>query len=130
MQTPTDAGVPAERSPDRINAGSPRHTRCSILAMATGSFVRRASLGSVIALATLLAVPSASARLAPLFVTVDARVPVRVQIALAPSHALPCDSSDNTMVFDGMVAPGVGLRNLSTSVRQPMREFTEQLRRS
>jgi hypothetical protein len=77
--------------------------------MATGSFVRRASLGSVIALATLLAVPSASARLAPLFVTVDARVPVRVQIALAPSHALPCDSSDNTMVFDGMVAPGVGL---------------------
>jgi len=57
----------------------------------------------------LAAIPSANARPAPLFVTVDARVPVRVQIALAPSHALPCDSSDNTMVFDGMVTPGVGL---------------------
>ncbi len=80
-----------------------------MLTVATESFVRRAFLALMIALATLLGVLSASARIAPLFVTVDARVPVRVQIALSPSHALPCDSSDNTMVFDGMVAPGVGL---------------------
>jgi hypothetical protein len=80
-----------------------------VLDVAIENSARRAILGSMIALATLLAIPSANARPAPLFVTVDARVPVRVQIALAPSHALPCDSSDNTMVFDGMVTPGVGL---------------------
>jgi hypothetical protein len=80
-----------------------------VLDVAIENSARRAILGSMIALATLLAIPSANARPAPLFVTVDARVPVRVQIALATSHALPCDSSDNTMVFDGMVTPGVGL---------------------
>ena len=61
------------------------------------------------ALATMLVALSASGRPRALIVTVDARVPVRVQIALSPSHALPCDWSDNTMLFDGMVDPPAGL---------------------
>jgi hypothetical protein len=37
--------------------------------------------------------------------SVNADVPVRLQVALSPSGALPCDSSDNEMVYDGMIDP-------------------------
>jgi hypothetical protein len=60
-------------------------------------------------LAVLPAGGDAAARPAPVIVAVDAGTPIRVQIALAPEHALPCDASENTMVFDGMVDPRVGL---------------------
>ncbi|MGO8993743.1 MAG: hypothetical protein ACLQVI_10480 [Polyangiaceae bacterium] len=60
-------------------------------------------------LLALLSESDASARPAPVIVTVDAAVPVRVQIALAPQGTIPCDSSDNAMVFDGTIDPDRGL---------------------
>jgi hypothetical protein len=71
--------------------------------------LRSSAVASATGLAALLVDVDVGARSAPVIVTVVAEVPVRVQIALAPEHALPCDASENTMVFDGMVDPRVGL---------------------
>jgi len=67
------------------------------------------ALAFPLTLAALSAGADVAARSSPVIVTVDAATPVRVQIALSPHEVLPCDSSDNAIVFDGMVDPRAGL---------------------
>ena len=37
--------------------------------------------------------------------SVHADVPVRLQVASSPSGTTPCDSSENKMLYDGMIGP-------------------------
>ena len=67
------------------------------------------AVAAIVGFAVLSLASDAGAGSALVVVSVDAAVPIRVQIALSPQGALPCDSSDNTMVFDGMVEPRAGI---------------------
>jgi hypothetical protein len=69
----------------------------------------RWSTAIAFAVASLSLQGDATARPAPVIVTVVATTPIRVQIAFAPTNILPCDSPDNVMLFDGVVDPRVGL---------------------
>jgi hypothetical protein len=72
----------------------------------TRRFVALSGLAGVLALVPR---PVGAARTDPVFVYVAASVPVRVQIALSPGLTTPCDSAENTVVFDDWVDPQVGV---------------------
>jgi hypothetical protein len=74
-----------------------------------GSRIRSGVLALHAVVAAVAVEGDADAASRPLVVVVHARVPIRVQIALSPHGELPCDSSENVMVFDGAVDPRVGL---------------------
>jgi hypothetical protein len=62
---------------------------------------------AVIAVALAVSLPLLDARGATAVTFhVHADVAVRLQVALSPSGAKPCDSSDNGILYDGMIDPG------------------------
>jgi hypothetical protein len=67
------------------------------------------TLALLLATSVIITAGEAAARSYPFTIVVHANRPVRVQIALSPQGTLPCDSSDNEMLFDGMVDPRKGL---------------------
>jgi hypothetical protein len=67
------------------------------------------TLALLLAAGVIFIAGDAASRSYPFAIVVHANQPVRVQIALSPQGTLPCDSSDNEMLFDGMVDPRKGL---------------------
>ncbi len=70
---------------------------------------RLVALSGLAGALALVPCPAEAARTDPVFVYVAASSPVRVQIALSPGLITPCDSADNTLVFNDWVDPQVGL---------------------